>query len=259
MAQLFHPSSNTIAKVSIVGALTGLAVLSAALYAFNLSYGNRVYVEIEQPVQFSHKHHVGDDGIDCRYCHTSVEKSAFAGMPSTHTCMTCHSQIWSDSPELQAVRASFTTGQPIQWERVHDLPDFVYFNHSIHIKKGVACETCHGRVDEKPLMSKSHTMTMSWCISCHRNPEKYVRPREAVFMMGWKPGMRGNGTEPTALEEAGPDGQPLKETAQGAIAPSGDMLDVSSYPNQEAMGKDLVSKYHILNSRQLTDCGTCHR
>src|SRR4028118_1717663 len=143
MAQVFHRSSNSVVRVSIVAIVLGVLGVSAAWYAFNLSYGHRLYVPLEQPVQFSHKHHVADDGIDCRYCHTSVEKSYSAGMPSTHTCMSCHSQIWSDSPELQAVRASYTSGQPIRWNRVHDMPDFVFFNHAIHVKKGVACETCH--------------------------------------------------------------------------------------------------------------------
>lgn len=271
MAQVFHRSSNTVAKASIVGGLVGFVALAASLYFFNLTYGNRVYVPIEQPVQFSHKHHVGDDGIDCRYCHTSVEKSAFAGMPSTHTCMTCHSQIWSDSPELQAVRASFISGQPIQWARVHDLPDFVYFNHSIHVKKGVACETCHGRVDQKPLMFKSHTMTMSWCLECHRNPEKFIRPRETVTLMGWEPGQRGQEESGHASEEAAGTASTEHANAEGAsiqgkpneLKPLHNMphdyTRYKEFQNQAQMGKFLVREYHVLNSRQLTDCSTCHR
>lgn len=152
-----------------------------------MTYGSRVNVPIEQPVQFSHKHHVGDDGIDCRYCHTSVEEGAFAGVPPTHTCMTCHSQIWTNSPLLEPVRESFRTGQPIRWQRVHDLPDFVYFNHSIHVKKGIGCESCHGRVDQMPLTWKEKDLTMAWCLDCHRNPEANLRPRERVTEMGYKP------------------------------------------------------------------------
>ncbi|MDF2439099.1 MAG: hypothetical protein JWN98_83, partial [Abditibacteriota bacterium] len=148
MAQLFHPTSNVLSKLSIIGIIMAVPLVGAAVYAINMVYGYKYYIPVEQPVQFSHRHHVGDDGIDCRYCHTSVETSASAGMPPTHTCMSCHSQIWTDSPELQAVRASYTSGQPIRWNRVHDMPDFVFFNHSIHIKKGVSCETCHGRMDE---------------------------------------------------------------------------------------------------------------
>jgi hypothetical protein len=187
MAQIFHPSTNTIAKLSIVGGLLAVPGLSLIGYGFNMSYGVNLRTPLEQPVPFSHKHHAGDDGIDCRYCHTSVEKSAFANIPPTHTCMTCHSQIWTDSPLLQPVRDSFRTGRPLVWARVHDLPDFVYFNHSIHIKKGISCVSCHGRVDEMPLTAKQHTLSMRWCLNCHRNPEKFIRPREQVFNLAWKP------------------------------------------------------------------------
>lgn len=185
MAQVFHPSTNTISKVSIVGAALAVVVLSSLVFGFNLTYGNRMFVPIEQPVQFSHKHHVKDDGLDCRYCHTSVDKSAFAGLPPTETCMTCHSQIWSDSPLLEPVRESWRTGRPIQWVRVHDLPDFAYFNHSIHVNKGVACATCHGQVDEMPITYKVNTLTMSWCVNCHRHPEKFLRPKEQVYRMNY--------------------------------------------------------------------------
>lgn len=187
MAQLFHPSTNVLSKLSIVSIALGVPVLGLAVFGFNMTYGAEVRVPKEQPVEFSHKHHVGDDGIDCRYCHTSVDKSNFAGMPSTYTCMTCHSQLWSDSPELAPVRESFRSGKPIQWQRVHDLPDFAYFNHSIHVKKGVGCVSCHGRIDEMPLVWKEKDLTMKWCIDCHRNPEKNIRPRERVFDIAWKP------------------------------------------------------------------------
>jgi hypothetical protein len=187
MAQIFHPSTNTIAKLSIVGGLLAVPALGLVGYGFNMSYGVNLRTPLEQPVPFSHKHHAGDDGIDCRYCHTSVEKSAFANIPPTHTCMTCHSQIWTDSPLLEPVRNSFRTGRPLVWARVHDLPDFVYFNHSIHIKKGISCVNCHGRVDEMPLTAKQHTLSMRWCLNCHRNPEKFIRPREQVFNLAWKP------------------------------------------------------------------------
>ena len=150
-------------------------------------YMTQVNVAREQPIPFSHKHHVGGLGIDCRFCHTTVDSAAFAGIPSTKTCMNCHSQIWADSSTLQKVRESFRTGKPIEWIRVHDLPDFVYFDHSIHIKKGVACVTCHGRVDQMPLTWREKTLHMSWCLDCHRHPERYVRPREQVFSMDWQP------------------------------------------------------------------------
>ncbi len=141
----------------------------------------------DQPVQFSHQHHVGGIGIDCRYCHTSVEVSSTAGIPPTKTCINCHSQIWSTSPYLEPVRSSFRDDQPLKWLRVHDTPDFVYFNHSIHVKKGVGCETCHGRVDQMPLMRQQNSLQMEWCLNCHRNPEQFVRPRSEVFTMGYVP------------------------------------------------------------------------
>src|ERR1041384_7509877 len=145
MAQIFHRSSNTISRVSIFGGVAALLALLAAVAAINRSsYLTEVRVARAQPVQFSHKHHVADDGIDCRYCHTSVESSAFAGIPPTRTCMNCHSQLFADSPYLEAVRESWRTGSPIRWTRVHDLPDFAYFDHSIHVHKGVGCSTCHG-------------------------------------------------------------------------------------------------------------------
>jgi hypothetical protein len=187
MAQIFHRSSNSLAKVSIVGALLGLSGVVWAAYRINAgAFTTNVDVAHEQPVPFSHKHHVSDDGIDCRYCHTSVETSPFAGLPPTETCMSCHSQIWTNAAILEPVRASFRTGQSIEWTRVHDLPDFVYFNHSIHVNKGIGCATCHGRVDQMPLTFSVNTLYMQWCIECHRNPEKYVRPRDQVFNMAYE-------------------------------------------------------------------------
>ena len=174
----------------------------------------------EQPIQFSHAHHAGAIGIDCRYCHTSVEKAAFAGIPPTKTCMNCHSQIWLQSPYLEPVRESFRTDRSIEWTRVHDLPDFVYFDHSIHVAKGVGCETCHGRVDQMPLVWQAARLQMSWCLECHRNPEKFIRPRDQVFTMGWSP----------------PEG-----------------VDRESY------GRELAKMYHLRSRAVLESCSTCHR
>jgi len=188
MAQIFHRSTNTISRVSLFGGIGIIAVLVATLAAINRSsYVTEVGVARSQPVQFSHKHHVSDDGIDCRYCHTSVEDSSFAGIPSTKICMNCHTQIWADSPILAPVRESFRTGKSLEWARVNNLPGFVYFDHSIHVHKGVGCATCHGRVDQMPLMWREHTLYMEWCLECHRNPERFVRPREQVFSMDWQP------------------------------------------------------------------------
>jgi formamidopyrimidine-DNA glycosylase len=182
MAQLFSRSSNSLAKVTLAAALMAGGGILWAAYALNAgSFTTGVEVARDQPVPFSHKHHVSDDGIDCRYCHTSVETSSFAGLPPTETCMSCHSQIWTNAAMLEPVRESFRTGKSLEWVRVHDLPDFVYFNHSIHVNKGIGCSTCHGRVDQMPLMYKVNTLYMQWCVNCHRAPEKYVRPRDQVF------------------------------------------------------------------------------
>jgi Cytochrome c7 and related cytochrome c len=188
MPQVFHRSTNTISRVSIFGAVFLLAALGWLLNTVSRSsYVTQAHIARQQPVPFSHKHHVGGEGFDCRYCHTSVETSPFAGIPPTKTCMNCHSQIWADSPMLEPVRASFKTGKPIEWTRVHDLPEFVYFNHSIHVNKGVGCTTCHGQVDRMPLMWQENSLQMEWCLDCHRNPERYVRPREAVFRVDYAP------------------------------------------------------------------------
>jgi hypothetical protein len=185
--QIFHPSTNTIARVSIFGALFIGGGLLWVLNEVNRSpYVTDVGVALDQPVPFSHKHHVAGLGIDCRYCHSTVEISSSAGMPPTETCMSCHSQIWADSPMLEPVRASLRNDQSIRWTRVHDLPGFVYFNHSIHVKKGIGCATCHGRVDQMPLMWKTNTLYMEWCLECHRQPERFVRPRDQVFNMAYQ-------------------------------------------------------------------------
>src|SRR5256885_12377758 len=188
MAQIFHTSTNPLSKVSIfgilfllVGSLFVLAELIGSPYVTGAA------VPREQPVQFSHEHHVAGLGIYCRYCHTSVEKSSFAGIPPTETCMSCHSQLWTNAAMLAPIRESYRTGKPVQWTRVHDLPGFVYFNHSIHVAKGIGCESCHGRVDRMPLMWKANTLQMSWCIDCHRHPDRNIRPLDKVFTMGYTP------------------------------------------------------------------------
>ncbi len=186
MAQIFHSSANAYAKLSIVfGALLVFLLGWLALAIGESPYVTRQDIPREQNVPFSHKHHINGLGIDCRYCHTSVEESAFAGIPPTETCMSCHSQIWAEAPMLEPVRASWRDETPLEWTRVHDLPDFAYFNHSVHVKKGVGCVTCHGQVDQMPLIRQTATLLMGWCIECHRNPEQYVRPREEVFNVNW--------------------------------------------------------------------------
>jgi hypothetical protein len=188
VAQVFHRSTNTLSKLSIFGAAFLAAFALYVVLEVNRSgYVTRAGEVRDQPVPFSHQHHVGGLGIDCRYCHTSVEVSASAGLPPTRTCLNCHSQIWNQSPMLEPVRASFRTGQSIEWVRVHDLPDFAYFNHSAHVNRGVGCTTCHGEVDRMPLMYQEKSLQMEWCLDCHRRPEKYVRPQSEVFNPRWTP------------------------------------------------------------------------
>ena len=220
MPQVFPKSANQWSRASLVGVLF---VLLGAGWAVALAqrsdFATAANEFIEQPVQFSHQHHAGGIGIDCRYCHTSVEVASSAGIPPTKTCINCHSQIWSTSPYLEPVRASFREDRPLRWVRVHDLPDFVYFNHSIHVTKGVGCETCHGRVDRMPLMVQEASLQMEWCLECHRDPARFVRPREAVFQMGYVP-------------EGG---------------------------DQRAVGERLVRDYKIADVRHMTSCSVCHR
>src|SRR5579863_7680154 len=196
MAQIFHRSTNTLSRLSIYGAVFIVGVLGWVAWKVNQSaYFTEVNLEREQPVPFSHQHHAGQLGIDCRYCHASVEQSAFAGLPATHTCMSCHSQMWVKSDMLEAVRASYSSGKSIEWTRVNAVPDFVYFNHSIHVKKGVGCTTCHGPIGEMPITRRAQTLYMRWCVDCHNHPEQYVRRREDVFKPLYTP--------PTNQEELG--------------------------------------------------------
>lgn len=188
MGQLFHRSANSIALASILGA--GLLLVFGSLVWWLLvwsPYLTQVNVPQEQPVPFSHKHHVEGLGLDCRYCHTTVENSSFAGIPPTKTCMTCHSQVWTNAAILAPIRDSFKNNTSIAWTRVNDLPDFVYFDHSIHVAKGIGCTTCHGPVGEMPLTWKGESLKMSWCLNCHRHPQNYIRPEDQVFNADYQP------------------------------------------------------------------------
>jgi len=219
MAQIFHPSTNTLARLSLYGAAFIAALGGYIVYGVSQSsYLTDVDVALQQPVPFSHKHHVTELGIDCRYCHTSAETSSFAGLPSSHTCMSCHSQIWTNAEMLEPVRASFQTNTSLRWARVNAVPDFVYFDHSIHVNKGVGCTTCHGPIGEMPLTWRAETLYMRWCLDCHRQPEHFVRRREDVFKADYVP--------PT---------------------------------DQLNLGRKLVREYKIKDAKQLTDCYTCHR
>ncbi|MBI2930694.1 MAG: cytochrome c3 family protein [Planctomycetes bacterium] len=188
MAQIFHPAANPFARFSIFGAVflaIGALWLTGAIT--RSAWFTRSNVARDQPVPFTHELHSGKLGLDCRYCHTSVEESPFAGLPPTQTCMNCHTQIWADAPMLEPVRQSWQTGRPIAWTRVYDLADFCAFDHSIHLRKGIGCSTCHGSVDRMPLMWQTVSLFMEWCLDCHRQPERFIRPREAVFRMDDEP------------------------------------------------------------------------
>ncbi len=188
---------NTVARVLLVGVplfslLGGMALAYGGGWSDWVTYRGNYREQTGGPaeggpggVPFSHAHHVKGLGIDCRYCHTGVETSPFAGLPPTETCMTCHSQMWVHAPMLEPVRDSWLTGKPLKWTRVYDLPDYVYFDHSIHVNKGVGCSTCHGDVSEMPLMNRVVNLQMRWCIDCHRDPAKHLRPEEDIFDPSW--------------------------------------------------------------------------
>src|SRR5581483_792520 len=232
MSQIFHRSTNTSSRVSLVLAVVAVSAFFFATEQLQRSpYASWRGVARSQPVPFSHQHHVGGLGIDCRYCHTSVEVSGFAGIPPTKTCMNCHAQIWTGAEMLAPVRESFRTDTPLNWSRVNQLPNFVYFDHSIHINKGVGCASCHGPVDRMPLMLAYATLQMEWCLDCHRAPEKYLRPRAEIFNMRYEP--------------PGPE-RPVQ-------------LDGRTFTAQRALGTYLKDKYHLRSVYDITSCSTCHR
>jgi ferredoxin len=187
MAQIFDRSSNALARASLV--LTGLIVIALGVTLDQLQrspWVTRQGQRPDQPVPFSHKHHVQGLGLQCQYCHVTVEKSSYAGIPPTKTCINCHAQIWTNAALLEPVRNSWATGQSLVWTKVHDLPDFVYFSHEIHVNKGLGCASCHGRVDQMPLMYAQNTLQMEWCLECHRNPSKNLRPTSEIYNMAWE-------------------------------------------------------------------------
>jgi hypothetical protein len=232
MSQIFHRSTNTLSRATIFGAVFVIAALAWIAFEIQGSpYVTLAGVRKPQPVPFSHQHHVTGLGIDCRYCHTSVETSSYAGIPPTKTCMNCHSQIWTNAKLLEPVRASFKSGESLQWTRVNQLPDFVYFNHSIHVTKGVGCNTCHGPVDQMPLMYQQASLQMAWCLGCHRDPGKVLRPRDQVFNMRYQ--------HPTSANPVVVDGQ--------------------SYSDQADLGAALLKKYSVRSVKDITTCSTCHR
>lgn len=273
MPQVFHPAFNTISRVSIFGGLFLLAGGFYVVYAFYRSpYSTEQHVIQTQPVPFSHRHHVGDIGMDCRYCHTSVEESSSANIPPTATCMNCHSQLWAESPMLAPVRDSFKTDTPLRWSRVHDVPDYAYFNHSIHIRKGVGCVSCHGQVDDMPLMWRENTLHMDWCLDCHRNPQEHIRPREFVFSMKSRADLAKTGEFRKFVEENFHDiaeelgwaqaghGPAVAEKAESdAEGTHHAVLKEISTGQLEEIAGQLVIDYHINKEQPKTHCSACHR
>ena len=204
MPQVFSRSADTIVRVSLSClVVVPLIVLGYALAVARSPYTTDQNVVLTQPVPFSHEHHTSQLGLNCLYCHNGVEKSGYAGLPPTETCMTCHSQIWTNAQMLAPVRESFANNRPIHWQRVHRLPDYVYFDHSIHVNKGVGCTTCHGPVGSMPLMYQASSLTMGWCLECHRNPAPNLRPKNAILQIDWTPPKDGGAQGHKLLREYG--------------------------------------------------------
>jgi hypothetical protein len=287
MAQIFDRSSNALARASLV--LTGLIVIALGVTLDQLQrspWVTRQGQRPEQPVPFSHKHHVQGLGLQCQYCHTSVEKSSYAGIPPTKTCMNCHAQIWTNAALLQPVRDSWASGESLPWIKVHDLPDYVYFSHEIHVNKGLGCASCHGRVDQMPLMYEQNTLQMEWCLDCHRNPAKNLRPTGQIYNMAWETPAEDRpvwcatssvqpGT-PTAQSVSCTMNDPtvagvqmaalqLPSAAPGKTAtdaPAGEMpaaLHYEKFTSQDGLGHFLLKQYHIRTPNELSSCEVCHR
>lgn len=286
MAQIFDRSSNALARMSLV--LTGLIVIALGVTLDELQrspWVTRQGQRPDQPVPFSHKHHVQGLGLQCQYCHTTVERSSYAGIPPTKTCINCHAQIWTNANLLEPVRHSWATNESIKWTKVHDLPDYAYFNHAIHVNKGMGCSSCHGRVDQMPLMYAQNTLQMEWCLDCHRNPAKNIRPTSQIYNMAWeKPAetrpvwcsVDGPQTGPTAQQVncvmkdpsgAGSEVAALQAPQHATNAMSGDTApsamkvpaNYKKFTSQDELGHFLVERYKIRTPRDLTSCEVCHR
>lgn len=185
MPQIFPKRANALPLLSLGGSLLGGVLLVFLVWYYFSPEFTVVGYQPEQPVPYSHELHVNKLGMDCRYCHNSVENSEHANVPPTQTCMNCHNQIRTESPNLLEVRESWAEGEPIEWTNVHHLPDFAHFSHAAHVNEGVGCETCHGRIDQMEVVQQEEPMSMGWCLDCHRQPEQYLRPPDEVTTMGY--------------------------------------------------------------------------
>jgi len=287
MAQIFDRSSNALARASLV--LTGLIVIALGVTLNELQrspWVTRQGQRPDQPVPFSHKHHVQGLGLQCQYCHVTVEKSSYAGIPPTKTCMNCHAQIWTNAQLLEPVRHSWATGESVVWTKVHDLPDFVYFNHSIHVNKGIGCASCHGRVDQMPLMYAQNTLQMEWCLNCHRNPAKNLRPTSEIYNMAWEAPAEDRPVWCTASDDksgvptatsvscttkdpamSGPEVASLELPITGAQGMTSDVAAAAlpvapvyqKFTSQDELGHFLAGNYKIRTPKDLSSCEVCHR
>ncbi|WP_439628131.1 cytochrome c3 family protein [Gemmata sp.] len=255
MPQIFPKALNPIARVIVLSLPVLAATTGVGLAAFFRStYATGVGEAPPQPVAFSHAHHVGQLGIDCRYCHTSVEISGSANVPPTKTCMNCHQQIWQGADMLEPVRDSYRTGKPIEWNKVYNLPHYAYFNHSIHVAKGVGCVSCHGRLDQQNLTVQSSTLLMEWCINCHREPEKHLRPRSEATSMLYSPAtLTADGSAPKWKRADLPNFGKLPDGKDNPL------IGTARPTDQREMGLLLKEEYKVRDPVTLTNCSMCHR
>ena len=248
MGQLFKPSANSIARISLIGfaGLPVIAILAGSTLSRS-SANTRVNLPLEQPIPFSHRHHAIELGIDCRYCHTSVENAPQAGLPSTETCMSCHAHIWTNSPLLEPVRKSYAEGKPIEWVQLNKVPEFVYFNHALHVNKGISCNHCHGKIQDMQMAYKGRTLFMAWCLECHSAPEKYLNtdpknptltPKEQVFNL-------------YAKYQADPHMHNMTAMEKGLLGGK----EQHAYSHEEGVK---LLKERGIKKAQLMDCSVCH-
>jgi hypothetical protein len=261
MPQIFPKGVNPLARLLVIGLPMMFGVTGVGLAAFyRSSYATGVDETPPQPVAFSHMHHVGQLGIHCLYCHTSVEDSGFANVPPSKTCMNCHQQMWTSADLLEPVRKSYREDKPIVWNRVHNVPHYAYFNHSIHVAKGVGCQSCHGQIDQMNLTTQNKTLLMEWCISCHRNPQENLRPKSEVFSMTWAPGSLVDNKEQVWKREDLPNWGQVMEG--GKLVDSkwvGELVGKPRPKTQAELGPVLKEVYGVRDAVTLTGCSMCHR
>lgn len=250
MAQVFHPSTNVLARLSLLGLVAlPLGLLAGGSAVSRSPWNTKVGVPKDQPAPFSHQHHAVELGIDCRYCHNSVEKSPYANIPSTATCYTCHSQVWTNSPLLEPVRNSIASGVPLRWNQLHTVPDFVYFAHDIHVNRGIKCNICHGPIQKEMITFKGKPFFMAWCLNCHRNPEEYIGKREDEFAI-----FKKNQTDAKIQTNSGVIDTSLTDEEKALL----DGKDYTRNAEELEEGKKLLSEYKV-KKQQLADCSVCHR